>query len=79
MSAVTARFYVYSVERYAGAGNRKIVLQPAYANGANKDWAQATPSGRIELSVNAEGAAEQFEQWLMEGTNLHITMEPVNE
>jgi hypothetical protein len=80
MSKVTARFYVASIERYAGSnGSGKVVLQPAYANGANKEWATATPSGRMELFVNAPGALEVFDEWRVGSTNLHITMEPVVE
>lgn len=76
--SVTARFYVSTIEFGPGedAGG-KVVLLPAYADGANKEWAQATPSGRIELNVNAVAALGVFDQWRRERTNLHITMEPV--
>jgi hypothetical protein len=80
MSAVTARFYVASIEYTAGQNTTgKVVLQPAYANGANAAWAQATPSGRVELYVNAEGALETFDKWRLDRTDLHITMQPVDE
>ena len=80
MSKVTARFYVSTIEYGPGTNaSGKVILQPAYANGANAEWAQATPSGRIELYVNAEGAMAQFDQWRLDRTDLHITMEPVSE
>ena len=80
MSTVTARFYVATIEFAAGTNAQgKVVLQPAYANGANAAWAPATPSGRIELYVNAEGALEAFDKWRLDRTDLHITMQPVEE
>lgn len=78
MSTVTARFYVSTIEFPAGTnGQGKVVLMPAYANGANAEWATATPSGRIELQVNNPDAVEQFDKWRLGRTDLHITMSPV--
>ena len=80
MSTITARFYVASIEFPAGTdGQGKIVLQPAYANGANAEWATATPSGRIELQVNNPDATALFNQWRLAREDLHITMQPVAE
>lgn len=79
MSTVTARFYVSEITRRRNAGNATIVLFPAYANGANAEWATATPSGKIELQVNAEGATKVFTDWFEQGLDLHITMQPVDE
>ena len=80
MSAVTCRFYVSEITYSAGTNaSGKVVLQPAYANGANAAWAQATPSGRIELHVNAEGALEMFDKWRLDRKDLHIVMQPVDE
>lgn len=79
MSTVTARFYVAEMTSRAKQANATIVLLPAYANGANAEWATATPSGRIELQVNNPAANEVFGEWLAEGLDLHITMTPVAE
>lgn len=79
MSAVTARFYVSEITLRKAFQNATVVLLPAYANGANADWATATPSGKIELQINAESAIEVFHEWLGKGKDLHITMQPVDE
>lgn len=80
MAKVTARFYVSTIEFGAGTDNAgKVTLMPAYANGANAAWASATPSGRIELYVNAEGAMAQFNQWRLQRKDLHITLETVED
>jgi hypothetical protein len=81
MSAITVRFYVSEVtQRGKGmAGNATIVMQPAYANGANKDWAVATPSGRIELQVNNPDAVALLDQWRADGVDLEGTFKPVEE
>jgi hypothetical protein len=79
MTAVTARFYVSEITLRKKFGNATVVLLPAYANGANAEWATATPSGKIELQVNAEGATKVFQEWLEQGPDLHITMQPVDE
>jgi len=79
MSTVTARFYVAEITRRARVGNATIVLQPAYANGANAEWATATPSGKIELQVSNPSAVEQFATWMADGVDLHITLAPVEK
>lgn len=80
MSQITARFHVAEITSRSvrtGAANATVVLLPAYANGANKEWATATPSGRIELQVNNPAAVEQFTDWMHAGQDLHLTFEPV--
>lgn len=57
---INARFYVSEVAKQPG-GNAKVTLQPAYANGANREWAQATPSGKIELFVTNPDAVAFYE------------------
>lgn len=78
---ITLRFYVRSIRRQAGDENHYVELAPAYADGANKDWAKYTPSGKIELVVNSEGGKALLTEWLNEGgkpVDLHITMAPVS-
>jgi len=79
MSAVTARFYVSEMTRYAGAGNVRVKFSPAYANGKNAEWASATPSGSIELQVTNPAAIEEFSGWLDGRHDIHITLQPVSE
>lgn len=79
---ITLRFYVREVAKRAGDDNYYVKLAPAYANGANADWAKYTPTGSIELTVNSEGGKAQLQEWLNEGgkpVDLHITMTPVVE
>lgn len=57
---ITARFYVAEVGKVPG-GAANVRLQPAYANGANHEWSQSTPSGRIELYVSNPDAVAYFE------------------
>lgn len=57
---ITARFYVAEVAKFPG-GSARVVLQPAYAQGTNADWAAATPSGKIELNVSNPAAVEFYE------------------
>lgn len=79
MSSITCRFYVSEITLRKQVGNATVVLTPAYANGANAEWAVATPSGKIELQVSNPAAIEVFEGWLRAGPDLHITMAPVEE
>lgn len=44
---------------------------PDYQDGRNQEWAQATPSLTLNMTVNAE-AAEQFEQ----GKAYTLTFDP---
>lgn len=39
----------------------EVELTPDYAEGRNKEWAEATPAGMIRLTIKNELAAEQFE------------------
>jgi hypothetical protein len=80
MSSISCRFYVSSIEFPAGTnGQGKVVLTPAYANGANTEWATATPSGRIELQVSNPGAVKVLNEWRLGRSDIHITMQPVEE
>jgi hypothetical protein len=79
-----ARFYVASVQKFAGQA-REGFASPKPMGGvtlnvvtggrgkANEQWASATPSGKMELTVNGE-ALEWFEQYL--GQDMAITIEP---
>jgi len=75
--AITARFFVAEITKMANFGGKqgKVTLKPAYANGANKDWAAATPSGETWMYVNDPGAFAEFEAAMEAGDDLHITIE----
>lgn len=76
--AVQARFYVAEITKQAYGGwappapAGKVILQPVTRGEANKDWASATPSGRIEMTI-ITGALAWFEERL--GQEVAITFE----
>lgn len=57
---VTAKFVVRSIVDYGGQAG--ISLVPDYQDGRNKEWAAATPSGSITLTIDTSktAAAELF-------------------
>jgi hypothetical protein len=60
---VTARFKVSRVSPMGDAENPwayEVELTPDYANGANKDWSEATPSGMCRLTITNKAAVAQF-------------------
>lgn len=38
-----------------------VTLDPDYSDPINKNWAQATPGGHIQMSIDNPVALEQFE------------------
>jgi hypothetical protein len=73
MRKVTLRFYVAQITEHAG-GNWTVVMQPSYKDGANKDWAKFTPSGRIELGLSQEAAIEFYQEALRNKSTIGIEM-----
>lgn len=66
-SPVRAKVYVSELG-YTQWGT-KVVLQPVTRGEDNKAWAAATPSGRIELTIKNESAADQFapgQEWFVD-------------
>jgi hypothetical protein len=78
--AISARFYISEITRFGNFNGGKVKLNPAYANGANKDWAQATPSGSIELNVNADKttALDEFTRIMDAKQDVAITFEAID-
>lgn len=77
--AVQARFYVGSIEQYASAAGYAdpapkgvVKLKPVTRGPANKEWASATPSGEITMTVHG-GAFPWFQERL--GKEVAITFE----
>jgi hypothetical protein len=63
--AVVARFYVQTVTKKAfNTGALNVILAPVTRGQENKSWASATPSGRIELTIQNESAAKWFDDRL---------------
>lgn len=59
---VEARFYVAEfTKRSYQQGHSTVILQASTRGPENKTWAKATPSGRIELTINNPDASAWFE------------------
>lgn len=79
---VRAKFYCNKVEAHGTGGERSVELLPVYSqnpNHENKAFWDATPSGKIELYINAADdgggprpAAEAFEP----GQEYYIDISP---
>lgn len=73
---VTAKFKVQNVNDYGGY--RQVHLAPVYSSdktSPNYSWSQATPSGKLEMTITNPGAYEQFAV----GKTFLMTFEPVTE
>lgn len=58
---VTAKFKVNQVNDYGT--HRQVHLSPVYSSdksSPNYSWSQATPSGKLEMTITNPGAYEQF-------------------
>lgn len=58
---VTAKFKVSNVNDYGAY--RQVFLQPVYSSdkaSPNYSWSQATPSGKLEMTITNPDAFEQF-------------------
>ena len=59
MAGVRAKFYVYEVAKTVGGG--RVRLMPVTRGADNKEWASATPSGSIEMTIKNELAVDFFD------------------
>lgn len=63
--AVVARFYVQELTQYAyDPGSLRVTLQAVSRGPENKEWATATPSGQLSMSVKNSAAADWFRERL---------------
>ncbi len=67
---VTAKFKVSRKTDMKWA--HEIEFVPDYADGRNKEWAEATPAGMIRMTIKNALAAEAFEQ----GKGYTVTFTP---
>lgn len=68
---INARFWISEVTKRA-VGNIAVTLLPVVRpTPDNVEWSKYTPSGKIEITVTAEGALEFFEERL--GKDIAIT------
>ena len=73
---VTAKFKVQNVNDYGGY--RQVFLHPVYSSdkaSPNYTWSQATPNGKLEMTITNPGAYEQFAV----GKTFYMTFEAVSE
>lgn len=70
---VTAKVFCSSKTVYStGSGGAQFRFQVNYTDGRNKEWAQATPTLSVDMSVNN---ADMFEV----GKGYTLTFEPDDE
>jgi hypothetical protein len=74
---VHARFYVAeaTLTAYGPKGSGKIKLQAVSRGDQNKQWAEATPAGTVEMSINNPAAFAWFAGLI--GDDLALTFVPV--
>jgi hypothetical protein len=73
--AVEARFYVSGYERTAYDPDATTVKLVAVSRGEhNKNWARATPSGQITMTIKNESAASWFVSQL--GAEIAVVFTP---
>lgn len=58
MAGVSAKFKVSRVNQMGWA--TEVEMTPDYAEGRNKEWAEATPAGMIRMTIKNDVAAQQF-------------------
>lgn len=69
----TAKVQVSSVQE-GSPGPVAVVFQPDYADGRNKEWAQATPSLALSMTIKPELA-----ELLRQGQRFTLTFTPEDE
>lgn len=71
--SVQARFFVQAITTYAGNTGGQVTLAAVSRGAENKTWAAATPSGKIEMSVNNPAGFKWFQDLL--GSEVAITFD----
>lgn len=75
---VEAKFYVAEITRRSyNKGAATVILQPVTRGSENHSWASATPTGKIEMTINNALAAQAFE--LGEEYTVTFTHAPVSQ
>ena len=70
--AVQAKFFVAEINKFSG-GWGAVTLRPVTRGEANSEWAAATPSGEIKMTISNPPALKWFEDRL--GKECAITFE----
>lgn len=76
MPGVEARFYVseFKLTAYGPKGSGVVKLQAVSRGDQNKDWAEATPAGTVEMTINNAPAAAWFRDRI--GEDVAVTFRP---
>jgi hypothetical protein len=75
--SVQARFFIQSITRNAASNHVQVVMAASGRGPENKTWAQYTPMGKLEMSVNNPEAAKWFEEHLGQDVALVFQERPV--
>ena len=75
--SVQARFFIQSLTRHAAHDSVQITMAASGRGPENKTWAQYTPVGKLELTVNNPEAAKWFEEHLGKDIALVFQERPV--
>ena len=74
--AVSARFWVDEITTRAYNPNHtSVILRAAGRGEGNKSWAQATPTGTIEMTVTNPAAAQWFKD--RQGKDVALTFDDI--
>lgn len=74
---VEARFYVTKASETNG-GKTGIIEMSAISRGdQNSHWAQATPCANLSMTINNLPAFEQMREWMRQGKDVRVILEPV--
>jgi len=69
---IRAKFFIRTTSAYA-VGNGSVELIPATRGAENAQWAAATPSGKIEMTINNPPAFQWFVDRLGREVYIDIT------
>ena len=76
---VRAKFTVSYIEHQENTAGfyRKVILEPRYDSSIPEDrrFCEATPSGRLEMTINNPAALEQFKP----GKQFYVDFTPISE
>jgi hypothetical protein len=63
MAKIKAKFNVMEITKYGNGGGGKVTLSPVVGgdNPENKEFWEATPSGKIELCIDNPAVMQAFE------------------
>lgn len=74
--AVVARMFVQTITKNAwNKEAAQVTLAAATRGTENKEWASATPSANLTMTINNGAAAKFFEEAFATGADVHVTLD----